>query len=399
MKTRTVLIGLAALAIAGGLAWRYGPALVSGHSHPPPSPPAIPVTAGVADVRDVPVYVQGLGTVQAFNTVNVRSRVDGQITKVFFKEGQDVKTGDPLFQIDPRPFQAALDQAKANKAKDEATLQGAQLDLQRYSTLLPSGFQTRQQYDQQKATVGQFQGAVQADQAQIDTAQLNLDYATVRSPIDGRTGQRLVDIGNYVQATQSMNLVTVTQLKPIYVSFTLPQTDLDSVRQANDKSQLAVAAYGQDNKTLLSQGKLTLIDNQVDVATGTFHLRATFDNNDLRLWPGEFVNARLVLSIKKNAVTVPAETVMQGPDGAYVYVIKPDGTADRRAITVAMTQEGHAVIDKGLSVGEQVVVEGQYRITQGGKLQIRSGPGSNNVADGSGQATSQVAGSGHEPAQ
>ena len=184
MKTRTVLIGLAALAIAGGLTWRYGPALVSGRSHSPPSPPAIPVTAGVADTRDVPVYVQGLGTVQAFNTVNVRSRVDGQITKVFFKEGQDVKTSDPLFQIDPRPFQAALDQAKANKAKDEAALQGAQLDLQRYSTLLPSGFQTRQQYDQQKATVGQFQGAVQADQAQIDTAQLNLDYATVRSLID-----------------------------------------------------------------------------------------------------------------------------------------------------------------------------------------------------------------------
>ena len=399
MKTRTVLIGLAALAIAGGLTWRYGPALVSGRSHSPPSPPAIPVTAGVADTRDVPVYVQGLGTVQAFNTVNVRSRVDGQITKVFFKEGQDVKTSDPLFQIDPRPFQAALDQAKANKAKDEAALQGAQLDLQRYSTLLPSGFQTRQQYDQQKATVGQFQGAVQADQAQIDTAQLNLDYATVRSPIDGRTGQRLVDIGNYVQATQNMNLVTVTQLKPIYVSFTLPQTNLDSVRQANDKSQLLVEAYGQDNKTLLSQGKLTLIDNQVDIATGTFHLRATFDNNDLRLWPGEFVNARLVLSIKKNAVTVPAETVMQGPEGAYVYVIKPDGTADRRPITVAMTQEGHAVIDKGLSAGEHVVVEGQYRVTQGGKLQIRSGPGSNNVAEGSTQANSQVAGSGSEPTQ
>ena len=234
MKTRTVLIGIAALAIAGGLAWRYGPALMSG---PPPvhAAPTIPVTAGQAEAQDVPVYVQGLGTVQAFNTVNVRSRVDGQITKVFFNEGQDVKTGDPLFQIDPRPFQAALDQAKANKAKDQASLQGAQLDLQRYSELLPSGFQTQQQYDQQKATVGQFQGAVQADQAQIDTAQLNLDYSTVRSSIDGRTGQRLVDIGNYVQATQNTNLVTVTQLKPIYVSFTLPQTELDPVRQAEAK--------------------------------------------------------------------------------------------------------------------------------------------------------------------
>ncbi|MBV8510261.1 MAG: efflux RND transporter periplasmic adaptor subunit [Xanthobacteraceae bacterium] len=401
MKRRTVLIGIAALAIAGALGWRYGPGLMS------PGPPAVhaaaavPVTAGVAEAQDIPVYNQGLGTVQAFNTVNVRSRVDGQITKVFFKEGQDVKTGDPLFQIDPRPFQAALDQAKANKAKDQASLQGAQLDLQRYSKLLPSGFQTQQQYDQQKATVGQFQGAVQADQAQIDTTQLNLDYATVRSPIDGRTGQRLIDIGNYVQGTQNTNLVTVTQLKPVYVSFTLPQTELDPVRQANQNGELAVDAYGQDNKTLLSQGKLTLIDNQVDVATGTFHLRATFDNNDLRLWPGEFVNARLVLSTKKNAVTVPAETVMQGPDGAYVYVIKPDDTAERRAVTVAMTQEGRAVIGKGLAAGEHVVVEGQYRVTQGGKLQIRGGPGSNtdNVAQGSTQTTNQVAGSASEPTQ
>ncbi len=401
MKTRTVLIGIAALAIAGGVAWRYGPVLMSGGPPPVHAAPTIPVTAGIAQARDVPVYVQGLGTVQAFNTVNVRSRVDGQITEVFFNEGQDVKTGDPLFQIDPRPFQAALDQAKANKAKDEASLQGAQLDLQRYSKLLPSGYQTRQQYDQQKATVGQFEGAVQADQAQIDTAQLNLDYATVRSPINGRTGQRLVDIGNYVQATQNTNLVTVTQLKPIYVNFTMPQTDLDSVRQANETDQLAVAAYGQDNKTLLSQGKLTLIDNQVDTATGTFRLRATFDNTDLRLWPGEFVNARLVLSTKKNAVTVPAETVMQGPDGAYVYVIKPDDTAERRPVSVAMTQEGMAVIDNGLSAGDRIVVEGQYRVTQGAKLQIRGGPGqgSPNVSAGSTQTSSRMAGSGTEPTQ
>src|SRR5262249_32866995 len=187
------------------------------------------------------------GTVQAFNTINVRSRVDGQITKVFFKEGQDVKSGDPLFQIDPRPFQAALEQAQATKAKDEAQLQGAQLDLDRYAKLLPSGFQTRQQYDQQKATVGQLQGAVQADQAQNDTAQRNRDYALARSPIDGRTGQRLVDIGNYIQGGQNTNLVTVTQLKPIYVSFTLPQSDLDPVRQAGHEP--VVMAYADDNKT------------------------------------------------------------------------------------------------------------------------------------------------------
>jgi len=281
MKTRTVLIGFAAPAALGAMGWRYIP-------------------GAIAETQDVPVYVQGLGTVQAFNTVNVRSRVNGQITHVFFKEGQQVKAGDQLFQIDPRPYQAALDQAKATKAKDEAQLQGAQLDLARYSKLLPSGYQTQQQYDQQKATVGQFQAAVQADQAQIDTAQLNLDYSLVRSPIEGRTGQRLIDIGNYIQSGQNTNLVTVTQLKPIFVSFTLPQSDLDPVRRANAGDTLVVKAYAGDNKTLLSQGKLTLIDNQVDIATGTIHLRATFDNADERLWPGEFVNARLVLTTKQN---------------------------------------------------------------------------------------------------
>src|SRR5262245_896373 len=374
-KTRVVLLAITAFAIIGGLLWRYGPEFVRTAPPPAVAKPAIPVTQALAQAQDIPVFVQGLGTVQAFNTVNVRSRVDGQITEVFFKEGQDVKTGDPLFQIDPRPYQAALAQAQATKAKDEAQLQGAQLDLNRYAKLMPSGFQTQQQYDQQKATVGQFQAAVQADQAQIDTAQLNLNYARVVSPIDGRTGQRLVDVGNYIQGSQNVNLVTVTQLKPIFVSFTLPQNTLDPIRQASAKAPLVVKAYRDDNKTVLSQGALTLIDNQVDIATGTIHLRATFDNADERLWPGEFVNARLVLSTKQNAVTVPAETVMQGPEGTYAYVIAPDGTAQRRNVTVAMNQDGLAVIEKGLAAGERVVVEGQYRLTQGAKVQVRGGPG------------------------
>jgi membrane fusion protein, multidrug efflux system len=324
MKTRTVLIGFAALAVLGAVSWRYVAGIAPQPSQPPAPRPAVPVTQAIAETQDIPVYVQGLGTVQAFNTVNVRSRVNGQITQVFFKEGQQVKAGDQLFQIDPRPYKAALDQAKATKAKDEAQLQGAQLDLARYAKLMPSGYQTQQQYDQQKATVGQFQAAVQADEAQIDTAQLNLDYSLVRSPIEGRTGQRLVDIGNYIQSGQNTNLVTVTQLKPIFVSF------LDPVRRANADGTLVVKAYADDNKTLLSQGKLTLIDNQVDIATGTIHLRATFDNADERLWPGEFVNARLVLTTKQNVVTVPAETIMQGPEGAYAYVIQVDDTVERR---------------------------------------------------------------------
>lgn len=274
----------------------------------------IPVTAGTAETRNVPVYVEGLGTVQAFNMVSVKTRVDGQITKVFFKEGQDVKVGDPLFQIDPRPFEAALQQAQANKEKDEAQLQSAQLDLERYAKLLPQGFQTRQSYDQQKGTVAQLQAAIKADQAQIENAQLNLDYALIRSPIEGRTGQRIVDLGNFVQTAQNVNLVTITQIKPIFVSFTVPADRLDDIRKSQAQAALKVIAYAMDDKTELAEGELTLIDNQVDVATGTIHLKAQFDNAEEPLWPGEFVNAHIVLATRQNAVTVPAEAIMQGPE-------------------------------------------------------------------------------------
>jgi membrane fusion protein, multidrug efflux system len=345
--------------------WKISSRPLPGNAHPP----EVPVSEAIAEARTIPVYVKGLGTVQAYNTVNVRTQVSGQITKVFFREGQEVKAGDPLFQIDPRPFQAALSQAQANKAKDEAQLQGAQLDLERYRKLLVPGFQSRQSFDQQTATVGQLQGAVQADQAQIDNAQLNLDYALIRSPIDGRTGQRLVDLGNYVQAGQA-SLVSVAQLKPIFVSLTVPQESLDRIREREKKATLAVQAYGSDDKTLLSVGQVTLIDNQIDIQTGTIHLRATFENKDERLWPGEFVIARLILGEYPDAVTVPAETVMQGPEGDYAYIIRPNQTAERRNIDVALTQDGLALIDKGISVGEHVIAEGQYRVTNGAKLKV-----------------------------
>jgi membrane fusion protein, multidrug efflux system len=355
------------VAVIGVAAWQWR------HSTPSRAqsgPAAIPVIAGSAVAKDIPVYVQAIGTVQAFNTVNVRTRVDGQVTEVAFREGQEVRQGDPLFQIDKRPFEAALSQAQATKAKDEAQLHGATLDLERYGQLLPKGFQTRQSYDQQTATVGQLQAAVKADQALIDSAQLNLDYALIRAPISGRTGQRNIDTGNFVQAGQGTNLVTITQLKPIFVSLTVPQESLDDIRQNQAKSPLAVQAYSGDDKTLLSQGSLTLIDNQVDVATGTVHLKATFDNSDERLWPGEFVSAHLIVSTRTNAITVPSQAVLQGANGAYVYVIKPDDTAERRSVDVALTQRGVAVLDKGVSVGERVVVEGQHRLTDGAKLKI-----------------------------
>lgn len=337
------------------------------------TPPPVPVTPGEATAENVPIFVSGLGTVQAYMNVAIKTRVDGQITGVSFTEGQDVKTSDPLFQIDPRPFQAALAEAQANKRKDEAQLQAARLVLGRYERLLASRTQTQEAYDNQKATVGQLEGAVGADQALIDTAQLNLDYAKIRSPIDGRAGARLVDPGNVVQASQNTTLVTVAQIKPIFVSFTVAQEFLDKIRQSQAKQQLDVIAYASDDNTRLSEGKLTLIDNVIDVATGTIHLKATFANDDERLWPGEFVNARLVLSTRQNAITVPAQTVMQGPEGPYIYVIKPDETVERRDVKVAATQDGRAVIQDGLSVGDRVVVNGQYRLTDGAKI-TPSGP-------------------------
>lgn len=382
MKRGNALVLLIVAAGAGAALWKLsGHDFIAGKKGPPPAAPMIPVVAGTAETQNVPIYVRGLGNVQAFQMVTVRSRVDGNITKVLFTEGQEVKAGDPLFEIDPRPFQAALEQAQATKTKDEAQLKGAQLDLERYQKLLPTGFQTRQQYDQQVATVGQLKGAIAADQAQIDTAQLNLQYTDIRSPIDGRTGARLVDLGNFVQAGQATALVSITQLKPIYVSFTVPQENLVDIRTNQARAPLEVEAYAGDDKTLLSRGKLTLIDNQVDVATGTVRLKATFDNADERLWPGEFVSARLILATRNDAVVVPAQTVMHGPQGSYIYVVKPDDTVMRRTVQVAATQDNLAVVEKGLERGERVVVDGQYRLTDGAKVKAAAPENANAMAD------------------
>jgi len=329
---------------------------------------AIPVTAGTVAVEDVPVFLHGIGTVQAYNTVAIKSRVDGQIVKINFKEGEEVKVGDPLFQIDPRPYQAALETAQAAKEKDEAQLAGAQLDLERYQKLLGPGWQTKQSYDQQKATVEQFQAAIKGDAAQIANAKLNLGYADIRSPIDGRLGAKLVDVGNLVHANDNTPLVMIAELKPIFVSFTLPQETLDDIQENNKKAPLVVRASSGDGKKELAQGKLTLIDNMIDQATGTIHLKARFDNDDERLWPGEFVNLRLILSTRKGVATVPQQTVQVGPNGYYAYVIKPDNTVERRAVEVASMQDGLAVISKGLTPGEKVVVDGQYRLTEGARV-------------------------------
>jgi multidrug efflux system membrane fusion protein len=329
---------------------------------------AIPVTAGTVAVEDVPVFLHGIGTVQAYNTVAVKSRVDGQIVKLNFKEGQEVSAGDPLFQIDPRPYQAQLEQAQAAKQKDEAQLAGAQLDLQRYEQLLGTGYQTRQSYDNQRALVAQLQAAIKGDEAQINTAKLNLGYSDIRSPIDGRLGAKLVDVGNLVHASDNTPLVMITEVKPIFVSFTLPQETLDDVQEHNRQAPLVVRAYSGDGMKQLAEGKLTLIDNMIDQATGTIHLKARFENEDERLWPGEFVSLRVILSARRGVATVPQQTVQQGPDGHYAYVIKPDNTVERRAVEVASIQDGIAVVTKGLTGGERVVVDGQYRLTEGARV-------------------------------
>ena len=341
---------------------------------PPAGPkahPGIPVTAGTVIAADVPVILRGLGTVQAYNTVAVKSRVDGHIVSVGFKEGQEVREGAVLFQIDPRPYQATLDQATANMEKDQATLANAQLNFARDAKLIESRLAiSQQQYDTDKAAVAADQAALDSDKAQVEAARLNLSYCTITSPIDGRLGARLLDKGNLVHSTASTTLVNITQIKPIFVSFTLPQNTLDEVRRQQDKRPLAVDAVAGDNETTLAEGKLTLIDNMVDAATGTIHLKARFDNQDERLWPGEFVNVRVVLSVRHQVPTVPQQTVVEGADGHFVYVIKPDDTVERRAIELAAVQDGKAVIAKGLEPGERVVVDGQYRLDNGARITI-----------------------------
>jgi multidrug efflux system membrane fusion protein len=377
---RKVMIAVAGVAAAGAVAIviaapqlrdRWSPSVKAAETPAPaPATPGIPVTAGVVEAKDVPNFLNGIGSVQAYNMVTIRSRVDGYIVSVNFTEGDEIETGAPLVRIDPRPFQAALEAAQATKAKDEAQLAGAQLDLDRYSQLLGPGYQTRQSYDQQKALVGQLQASIKGDQAQIDAAQLNLDYSNIRAPIAGRLGMRLVDMGNLVHATDNAGLVTVTQTKPIYVTFTLSQEYLHKIHERQVNGALKVEAYGGDNVTLLSEGELAVIDNSVDQTTGTIRLKGTFANTDERLWPGEFVNVRLILNIRKGVATVPQQTVQVGPNGYYAYVIKADNTVERRPVEVAATQDGIVVITKGLEIGEKVVVDGQYRLTQGARVRI-----------------------------
>lgn len=383
---KLLLMLLAVFVVAAGLWWfmpRDGGAAAATQGQIQRAPPTVPVLATTPSVENFPIVVRGIGTVQAFNTVTVKSRVDGNIVKVGFVEGQFVRKGELLMQIDPRPYQAQLEQAQANQAKDQANLANARRDLARYAALLPQKLATtQQQYDTQKATVDQLTAAVEADQAQIDAARLNVAYSSVTSPIDGITGLRLVDIGNLVQASAATPLVVVTQIKPIYVTFTIAERDLDRIRRVMTEHPLAVLAYNGDDDKELSKGALKLVNNTVDQATGTVTLKAEFANQDAALWPGEFVNAHLVLRVVKDGVTIPAGAVQMGPTGPFVYEITADSKAKVEPVSVTQVDAGTALIGKGLKAGARIVVSGQTDLSPGIKVAVKEGaPGTMNAAE------------------
>jgi membrane fusion protein, multidrug efflux system len=330
----------------------------------------VPVVAGVVQKRDVPIYLNGIGTVQAYNTVAVHPQVSGTLTRVVFQEGQDVKQGDLLAVIDPRPYQAQLDGAIAKKNQDAAQLNNARVLLDRDTDLFKKGALDHQTYDTQRFLVDQLDATVKADQAAIDNAQTQFSYTQITAPFDGRCGIRQVDQGNFV--TSGSTLVVVTQLKPISVIFTLPQQDLLQVNQAFAKGPLKVTALDSTQATPLDDGTLAVVDNQIDTTTGTMKLKASFPNKDLKLWPGEFVNSRLLVQTRHNGLVVPASVVQRGPNGAYAYVITPNKTAEMRPVQVGQIDGGQALIDDGLQEGEQVVVDGQYRLQPGAPVQITS---------------------------
>src|SRR5258708_461916 len=330
--------------------------------------PPVPGVAGTVVQKDVPIYLDGLGTVQAFNTVTVRARVDGQLQKLGFVEGQEVHAGDMLAQIDPSPFEAQVAQNEAKKAQDEAQLAHARVDLKRDDELFAQKILAPTDYDTQKALVAQLEAAVKADQAAIDSAKVQLGYTTMSSPIDGRTGIRLLDVGNIVHATDLTGLVVIAQLHPISVVFTLPEQSLGQINKQTTGDPPAVIAVDRDNRTILGQGSLTVIDNQIDTTTCTIKLKATFPNDDLRLSPGQFVNARLLMTTRKGGIVVPASVVQRGPDGAYAFVIAEDSTAQVRPIKVEQIEQGEALISEGLRPGEKVVVDGQYKLQAGSEV-------------------------------
>jgi membrane fusion protein, multidrug efflux system len=333
----------------------------------------IPVAVAKAEVRDLPVLLNGLGSVDAFNTVAVKSRIDGQLIRVPVKEGQEVKQGELLAEIDPRPYQVQLSQAEATLFKDQAALKDARLNLGRFQQLYKDGVISRQQLDTQGSLEAQLDGSVRADQAQVDTVKLNLAYTRITAPVSGRIGLRQIDVGNIVHASDPNGLLVITQLQPIAVIFNLPQDNLQAISQRMRNGKLTVEAYSRDDQTKLASGSLTTIDNQIDTTTGTGKLKAVFENRDRSLWPNQFVNVHLLLEVRKNNTVVPAAAVQRGPQGTYVFGVKSDNTAEMRPVTVAFTEGNFAAISQGVSPGDNVVTDGQDKLQPGTHVEIRDG--------------------------
>jgi multidrug efflux system membrane fusion protein len=378
-RKRLWVMGLLCLLAAGAIVWTiwFFPHGATKATERNFAGRAIPVVTAQAEAKDVPIYLDGLGTIQAFYTVTIKPMIDGPLMSVNFKEGQDVHKGDILAQIDPRPYQAALDSATAKKAQDQALLANARLDLVRYQKLVSSNYTSAQQADTQKAVVAQDEALVQQDQAAIDTARTNLSYTTIMAPIDGRTGIRQVDPGNIVHAADTTGIVLVTQLHPISVIFTLPQQNLPAVAQAMASGPVQVLATNQDQAAgaaqVIDTGTLAVLDNQVDPTTGTIKLKATFPNPKDKLWPGGFVNVRLRAEIAKGAIVVPPAAIQRGPQGAYVFTVT-DGVAHRVAVTTGFEDQTDSIVTKGLKAGDTVVMDGASRLSDGSKVSTGAPP-------------------------
>ena len=336
------------------------------------APRAVSVATAAVQQQDVPVYLSGLGAVTAFNTANIKSRVDGQIMKVNVREGQNVKEGELLIEIDARPYQAQLDQMQAQLFRDQAQLRDARLNLDRYTSLIPSGSIAQQQVDTQKALADQLEGTVRTDQAQIETAKLNIVYCHITAPFNGRIGLRQVDPGNIIHASDTNPMLILTQLQPIAVIFTLPEDVLPNVAKHMQQGTLEVDAFSRDDQTKLGSGKLQTIDNEIDPTTGTAKLKAVFSNTDNQLWPNQFVNANLLLETRKNSTTIPTAAVLRGPQGTFVYAVNADKTVQDRAITVSLTQGDTTIVTSGLNPGDTVVTDGQDKLQRGSRIEPRS---------------------------
>jgi membrane fusion protein, multidrug efflux system len=374
MSRRLIFVSLFGLAAAGAGVGAF--LYVTNTSAPAataPEPVRVPVVTSTVASGDVPIYLRGVGTVIAYNNVIVRSQITGQLVQISFNQGQTVHKDDVLAEIDPRPYQAQLDQMTANRDRDQAQLINAQQNLARYTQLGSKGWATPQLVETQQAQLGQLQAMVKSDEALIDAARVNLSYTQLTAPIDGVTGIRQIDNGNIIHPTDPNGLVDVTQIQPISVIFTLPETTFGEIEAQMAKGPLKVLAYSQDDKTELDQGTLELIDNQILQTTGTIRLRANFPNAQRMLWPGELVNARLLLETRPNGLTIPPGAVQQGPNGSYVYVIASNGTAQLRPVKVDQISDGTALIASGVQANETVVVDGQYGLQPGSLVNILHG--------------------------